>query len=118
MVKKGVKSPKKAFKATFVVKVEKELLLCYSLQHWLGTELGRGGSEAHMPQPPPQRSSAEKRGGGGAPHTPEKLAYFSSLAHMKGLLYRWLLIHTLYTYLFQLSEKKITHKTNAMKFHL
>ena len=58
------------------------------------------------PPPPPQRSSAEKRGGGGAPHTPEKLAYFSSLAHMKGLLYRWLLIHTLYTYLFQLSEKK------------
>ena len=56
LVKKGVKSPKKAFKATFVVKVEKELLLCYSLQHWLGTKSGRGGSEAHMPQPPPQRS--------------------------------------------------------------
>ena len=67
LVKKGVKSPKKAFfKATFVVKVEKELLYRVFNTIWLGTV--SGSEEAHMPPPPPQRSSAEKRGGG-APHT-------------------------------------------------
>ena len=47
LVKKGVKSPKKAFKATFVVKVEKELLQSSTLAwHRVRQRRQRGGTYA------------------------------------------------------------------------